>query len=305
MRLFTASTVLFLLVWQPLRAAQSLPFSTVFRGESTFDSLVAKAEREDWRSRPLGERMILVGKALLGTPYRSFTLEIDDHIEAPSVDFQGMDCWTFFETTLGFSRMLELKPSGYTPEDLLAVIEMDRYRGGHCNGVYTSRLHFLEDWMYDNERRGLVKNLTASLGGVRIRGRYLNEMSRYWRSSRYLRNNPSLVPAIRNMEETVASRAIYQIPRDQVAGIEPQIRSGDIICITGRGPEGFTEHVGIAYRDGVGVLHFMHASKDEHEVIVDVALHQYLYRYHKFAGIMVVRPLDISPSEGAHLATAR
>jgi hypothetical protein len=40
----------------------------------------------------------------------------------------------------------------------------------------------------------------------------------------------------------------------------------------------------------------MHASKDEHRVIVDVPLHSYLYRYRKFAGIMVVRPLEVSNS---------
>jgi hypothetical protein len=305
MRLQVAVAVLCFWFVEAVPATASLPFSTVFRCEPIFDLLVRKAEDEAWRSRPLGERMVLVGKALLGTPYRSFTLEIDDHIEAPSSDFVGMDCWTFYETALAFSRMLELKSSGYTPQDLLAMIELDRYRGGHCNGLYTSRLHFLEDWIYDNERRGLVKNLTVSLGGVPMRGRYLDEMSRYWRSSRYLRHNPSLVPAIRNMEETVASRPIYHIPRERVASIEPKIRSGDIICITGRGPEGFTEHVGIAYRDGLGVVHFMHASKDEHQVMIDVALHQYVYRYHKFAGIMVVRPLDVSPGENSHLASAQ
>jgi hypothetical protein len=305
MRLRVAVTVLGFCFLQALSATASLPFSTVFKGEPIFDLLVRRAEQDGWRSRPLGERMVLVGKALLGTPYRSFTLEIDDHIEAPSVDFLGMDCWTFYEIALAFSRMLELKPSGYTPEDLLSMIELDRYRGGHCNGLFTSRLHFLEDWIYDNQRRGLVKNMTVSLGGVPMRGRYLNEMSKYWRSSRYLRNNPSLVPVIRNMEETVSSRPVYHIPRDRVAAIEPNIHSGDIICITGRGPEGFTEHVGIAYRDGVGVLHFMHASKDEHQVMIDVALHQYVYRYRKFAGIMVVRPLDLSPGEDPHLASDR
>jgi hypothetical protein len=305
MRSCVAATILAFCFLQILPAAASLPFGTVFKGEPTFEMLVAKAEQEGWRSRPLGERMVLVGRALLGTPYRSFTLEIDDHVEAPSVNFLGLDCWTFFEVALGFSRMLELKPSGYTPEDLLSMIELDRYRGGRCTGLYTSRLHFLEDWIYDNERRGLVKNLTVSLGGVPMRGRYLNEMSRYWRTSRYLRNNPGMVPVIRNMEETVASRTIYHIPRDQVARIEPKIQSGDIICITARGPEGFTEHVGLAYRDGVGVLHFMHASKDEHQVMIDVALHQYLYRYHKFAGIMVVRPLDVSRGENPHLAATQ
>src|SRR5260370_5428373 len=242
MRSYVAIGVLGFWLLQALPAAASLPLRIVFRGEPTFEMLVTKAEHDGWRSRPLGERMVLVGKALLGTPYRSFPLEIDDRIEAPSVDLLAMDCWTFYEIALGFSRMLELKSSGYTPRDLLAMIEMDRYRGGHCNGLYTSRLHFLEDWIYDNERRGLVKNLSVSLGGVPMRGRYLNEMSRYWRSSRYLRHNPNLVPAIRNMEETVASRMVYHIPRERVAAIETKIRSGDIICITGRGPEVFTVH---------------------------------------------------------------
>ena len=41
--------------------------------------------------------------------------------------------------------MLEVKSTGYTPADLLAMIELDRYCGGKCNGKYTSRLHYLED----------------------------------------------------------------------------------------------------------------------------------------------------------------
>jgi hypothetical protein len=49
----------------------------------------------------------------------------------------------------------------------------------------------------------------------------------------------------------------------------------------------------------------MHASKDDRQVMIDVALHQYVYRYHKFAGIMVVRPLDVSPGEISHLASAQ
>src|ERR1700758_19885 len=274
MRLQVAVAVLCFWFIEAVPATASLPFSTVFRGEPIFELLVRKAEEEAWRSRPLGERMVLVGKALIGTPYRSFTLEIDDHIEAPSVDFVGMDCWTFYEIALAFSRMLELKSSGYTPQDLLAMIELDRYRGGHCNGLYTSRLHFLEDWIYDNERRGLVKNLTVSLGGVPMRGRYLNEMSHHWRESRYMRHNVSLVPQIAAIEQRVASRTVYHVPREQVSQIESKIRSGDVICITGRGPEGFTEHVGLAYRDGVGVVHFMHASKDERRVVIDVPIHQ-------------------------------
>jgi hypothetical protein len=121
-------------------------------------------------------------------------------------------------------------------------------------------------------------------------------MSKDWRESRYLRNNPQLVPDMRLIENRIASRTIYHIPKNQITRIESRIQNGDVICISGNGPEGFTEHVGLAYRDTAGVLHFMHASKDERRVIVDVPIHNYVYRYRKFAGIMVVRPRDVRAS---------
>jgi hypothetical protein len=285
------------------RAGIYFSYAKVFRGDSQFEELVQKAHAENWRSLPLGQRTAAVGLALLGTPYASYTLEIDDHTESPSVNLRGVDCWTYFEISLGFARMLEVKTGGYAPADLLAMIELDRYRGGRCNGKFTSRLHFLEDWIYDNERRGLVTNLTRSLGGVPMRGRYLNEMSRYWRDSRYLRNNRELVPEMRQIENNISSRTIYHIPKREVPEIESRIQDGDVICISGQGPEGFTEHVGLAYRDRAGILRFMHASKDARKVIVDVPLHSYLYRYSKFAGIMVVRPREASPSAAAVIAT--
>ena len=84
-----------------------MPFETVFKGRDKFDQLVAQARTNNWDSLPIGERTAAVGRALVGTRYKSYTLEIDDHIEAPSVNFYGMDCWTFFEISLGFARMLE------------------------------------------------------------------------------------------------------------------------------------------------------------------------------------------------------
>jgi hypothetical protein len=294
---FFGPLLLFLVGFVALaRGAITLPYGKVFKGESEFQQLVQQAENENWRSLPLGERTVTVGKALLGTRYVNYTLEIDDHTESPSVNLLGVDCWTYFEISLGFARMLALKTAGYAPADLLAMIELDRYRGGQCNGRYTTRLHYLEDWIYDNERRGLVTNLTRSLGGVPMRGRYLNEMSKYWRDSRYLRNNPGLVPEMRQIEDRISSRTIYHIPKREVPGIESKIQDGDVICISGNGPEGFTEHVGLACRDRLGVVHFMHASKDQRQVIVDVPLHSYLYRYSKFAGIMVVRPREAPQS---------
>src|SRR5690606_25246948 len=105
---------------------------------------------ENWRALLIGERTAKVGMALLGTPYVNYTLEIDDHIEAPSANFEGMDCWTFYEISLAFARMIREKPVGATPQDLLRFIELERYRDGKCDGSYLSRMHFLEEVFADN-----------------------------------------------------------------------------------------------------------------------------------------------------------
>ena len=99
-------SVLFFLVLATANAESRLPFGTIFKGRDRFDNLVSKAKQENWKSLPIGERTATMGRALVGTRYKSFTLEIDNRIEAPSVNFNGMDCWTFYEIALGFARML-------------------------------------------------------------------------------------------------------------------------------------------------------------------------------------------------------
>ena len=271
-----------------------LPFSTVFKGQDQFNRLVAKAKSENWPALPIGERTAAVGQALVGTRYRHFTLEIDNRIESPSVNFQGVDCWTFFEIALGFARMLNEPESNWTPGRLLHYIELDRYRGGECTGEYLSRLHYLEDWLYDNDRRGLVEDLTRSLGGRSV-PHSAREMSVGWRHYRYLAANRSLLGPLARMEANVSSRPLYQIPKNRVAGIEPKLHSGDVIGIISRDRNGLysTAHVGLALRTNDGVLHFMHASSpgNSGRVIVDAQPSKYLYRYRSDSGILVARPL--------------
>lgn len=270
----------------------ALPFETVFKGRDRFDALVARAEAENWRALPIGARTAAVGRALVGTPYRSYTLEIDDRTEAPSVNLLGLDCWTFFESSLAFARMLNEPREKWTPETMLHFIELDRYRGGQCDGGYLSRLHYLEDWLADNDRRGLVRDLSRSLGGVRA-PHEAREMTAGWRQYRYLRSDPALLAPLARMEARVSGLALYHIPKNKVAGIEGKLRDGDIIGVTSH--EGrliSTAHVGLAVRDEKGVLHFMHASSPHNygRVVVDARLSDYLKRYRSDAGIIVGRP---------------
>ncbi|HZJ38130.1 MAG TPA: N-acetylmuramoyl-L-alanine amidase-like domain-containing protein [Chthoniobacterales bacterium] len=294
MRKLLSALVFVVLASNFVEAEPRLPFTTVFKGRDQFDRLVAKARQENWKELPIGERTATVGRALVGTRYKSYTLEIDNRIEAPSVNFNGMDCWTFYEIALAFARMLNEPEETWTPEQLLHYIELDRYRGGQCTGEYLSRLHYLEDWLADNDRRGLVEDLTRSLGGVSV-SHSAREMTVGWRQYRYLKANRSLLGPLRQMEARVSSRPLYQIPKNRVASIEGKLHSGDIIGIISRdGRRLFsTSHVGLALRVADGSLHFMHASSPRNygRVVIDSTISSYLYRYRSDSGILVARPL--------------
>jgi N-acetylmuramoyl-L-alanine amidase-like protein len=294
MRVWKITVPLALICSVALAFESRLPFTRIFKGEKRFNRLVSQARSENWKSLPIGERTAAVGQALTGTRYKHFTLEIDKRIESPSVNLEGMDCWTFFEISLAFARMLNEPESNWTPETLLRYIEIDRYRNGVCTGEYLSRLHYLEDWLADNDRRGLVEDLTPALGGRTV-PHSAREMTLGWRHYRYLAANRSLLGPLGQMEARVSSRPLYEIPTSRVAGIESKLQSGDIIGIISKDPGGLhsTSHVGLALRTNDGVLHFMHASAPHNygRVVVDSELSKYLYHYRTDSGILVARPL--------------
>ena len=287
-------SLLLVLICSIATAESRLPFNTVFKGREKFDRLASQARTENWKELPIGERTATVGQALIGTRYKNYTLEIDNRIEAPSVNFNALDCWTFFEISLAFARMLNEPESNWTPQLLLHYIEVDRYRGGECTGEYLSRLHYLEDWLADNARRGLVDDLTPQLGGVSV-PHSAREMTVGWKHYRYLKSNRSLLGPLARMEAQVSSRPLYQIPKSRVPRIESKLRNGDIIGIISREGRGryATSHVGLALRTKDGTLHFMHASspRNHGRVLVDERLSKYLNRYRTHSGILVARPL--------------
>ena len=279
----------------PLR----LPLSTVFKGRSKFDALVAKAEKENWRSLPIGVRTVKAARAMLGVPYVNYTLEVDNHIENPVVNLLGMDCWTYYENALAFARMLTYKPGPYRPEDMLHMVEIERYRGGRCTGSYLSRMHHLEEVFYDNQRRKIATNITSSLpGAVRLR-REIREMTVQWRSYRYLRNNRSLIPEMGKVEARVSRLPVYHVPKSKVRSIESRLQDGDICAITTNWKYGYTSHVGLIVKQK-GRAYFAHATSDRSKgrrTIIDRPITDYLYGSSKHAGIAVCRPKDLPGSK--------
>ena len=272
-----------------------LPIGTIFKGEEKFDAIVDKAIKNNWKSLPLGERTMMIGREMLGTKYVNYTLEVDDHIEAPVVNFYGKDCWTFYENALAMARMIHHQAPPYTPVDMLGYVEMERYRHGRCDGSYLSRMHHLEEVFYDNQKRGLAINITPRLpGAVRLR-REIREMTVQWNSYRYLRSNPSLIRPMAKVEARVSKLPVYHIPKSRVRSVEAFLHTGDICAISSNWKYGYTSHVGLILKKK-GRAHFVHATSDRskgRKVIVDRAITDYLNESSKRAGIIICRPKEL------------
>ena len=275
-----------------------LPMDTVFKGESKFHAMVAKAERENWRALPIGERTVRAAREMVGIPYVNYTLEVDDRIESPVVNLKGMDCWTFYENALAFARMLRYKPAPYKPADMLQMVEIERYRNGVCTGNYLSRMHHLEEVFHDNQRRGYATNITSRIpGAVRLQ-REIQEMTVQWKNYRYLRSNPSLVEPMGKIEAQVSRLPVHHIPKSQVRNAEKYLQSGDICAITTTWHSGYTSHVGLIVRLN-GRAYFAHATSDRDKgrmTIIDCPITDYLNQSSKHAGIIICRPNDVPPS---------
>jgi len=270
-----------------------LPWPTVFKGEAKFRNLCTEAKRGNWASLPIGDRTTKFGMALCGTAYENYTLEIDDRIESPSVNFGALDCWTFYEASLAMARLVKNPPSLWSREALLHYIELERYRDGRCDGTYVSRMHHLEEVFANNERRGLGRNVTSSLGGIPVRRRvkYMQTQTAV-RSSRYLRNNPSMVSQMATIEDQISTLPVSYIPNSKVAAIESKIQDGDVLAIVTDWHSTYTSHVGLAKRDG-STCRFMHATSSRskgRQCLVDVRISQYLREKSANIGLIVFRP---------------
>jgi hypothetical protein len=291
----------------PPSGAPRLPLTVVFQGEAKFRAILAKAERGNWRNIPLGERTVLVAREMIGTPYINYSLEVDDRIESPVVNLNGMDCWTYYENALAIARMLCYQPGPYRPVDMLHMVEIERYRNGVCTGNYLSRMHHLEEVFHDNQRRGYATNITSRLPGAVKIHRDIQEMTVQWKNYRYLRSNPALVEPMGRIEARVSNLPVYHVPKSRVRAVENYLRNGDICAITCNDSNSYTSHVGLIMRIA-NRAYFSHATSDRnkgHMVIIDRPITDYVNQTSNHAGIIICRPNDVPPSPLWQKATAR
>lgn len=238
---------------------------------------------------PLNEVIAEVGKTFMGTPYVAGTLDQNPAGESVVVSITGLDCVTFVENCLIFSRLIKEGKTNF--DDYMKELEKIRYRDGVNNG-YSSRLHYFTDWIYDNEQKGIVKDITKEAGVIEY-PKTINFMTTHRGSYNQMSNDEDNYSKIRDVENSINSREHFYIPKDQIADHYEIMQTGDIVGITSALEGLDIAHTGFVYKDG-GKTYLMHASlKNKQVEISSVELMDYLMSNPKQTGIVIARVTDI------------
>jgi hypothetical protein len=257
-----------------------------FRDRKIIDALSQKFMMAKDRTNTAGEWMLSLGRYFLGTPYAAGTLEKEGP-ETLVINLRQFDCFTFVENIIALTRLL---PSGHVSFDRdQETLTSIRYRRGRLDG-YASRLHYFSDWLFDNQRKGIVKNISRALDG-----------QPFSKKIDFMTGRPDQCPALTDrdlyrqmqaVERRIQKRAVYYIPKASVITIENQIADGDLIAVTPHTEGLDVVHVGIAVHVKQK-LHLLHASSHAGRVIISTeTLDRYLDESKNRTGIMAARVVD-------------
>ncbi|MDR2121329.1 MAG: DUF1460 domain-containing protein [Tannerella sp.] len=217
----------------------------------------------DKKTLPTGDLIIETARCFEGKPYVASTLEKEP--ERLVVNLRELDCTTFVETVVAMAlAMKETEPSF---ESFCLYLRKLRYRNGTIND-YTDRLHYFTDWIFENSRKGFVRDMTQSLGGEPLSPE-LSFMSAHPDSYRQLKLHPDMIRTMQEKEKEISSRNGYAvIPSPRIRDCARGIEHGDIVCFVTNIKGLDVSHVGFVCRQG-DTLRLIHASSAGKKVMID------------------------------------
>ncbi|MFZ2323291.1 MAG: N-acetylmuramoyl-L-alanine amidase-like domain-containing protein [Ignavibacteriaceae bacterium] len=238
--------------------------------------------------KPINEVIVEIGKSFLGTEYVAHTLEKEGD-EQLVINLTGLDCTTFLESALTFARCIKKGKTSF--DDYKNELTFLRYRDGKINN-YTSRLHYTSDWIFNNQQKGIIKDITKEIGGKKVRFNVsvMSENPRYYKQ---LQKHPEFISIVKKQEDEINKRDYYYIPENDIEKIESKLQTGDLIALTTNNKGEDIGHVGIAIKMDDGRIHFMHAPLAGSKVqITEMPLCDYTKKIKKHTGIVVLRVLE-------------
>lgn len=236
--------------------------------------------------KPIGEIIVEVGRQFLGAPYEAHTLD-QSGTEHLVTNLRSFDCVTFVENVLALSRCIKtgiLSPDAYRKQ-LTAM----RYRRGIING-YASRLHYFTDWIRENERGGILHDVSRQLGGVAYK-KAMSFMTGHRPLYAKLADDSSFI-ALREREDSLRHSPGFYLPRTILEDATSTFRNGDIIGITPADSTLDVSHTGFAVRMDNGAIHYMHAPDVRGHVRISAEpLATYVKKKKAWTGVIIARPL--------------
>lgn len=236
-----------------------------------------------------GADPLWLARQLLGRPYVAHTLEVNDH-EQLVVNMRQLDCTTLVETVAALAICVKEKKRDFC--SFCQVLMVLRYRDGRIDG-YPSRLHYFTDWIDDNTRLGLVREISAQVEPfTAVQSVSIDYMSRHPEAYKALKARPELVKVIARQEQQLTGHRYRFIPKASVKdtkALRAVVKDGDILAITTSKQGLDIAHLGFAVwrQDG---LHLLNASQLHKKVVEEpMTLGQYLAKHPTFTGIRVVR----------------
>lgn len=261
--------------------------ATVFSSKADFlriDSLLNASSERSYKTN--SERLLFFAKSFIGTPYKGGALDSGRN-ETLIVRIDSLDCTTYVETVLALYLSSFKDNPGY--DDFSESLRYIRYRGGVIDG-YASRLHYFSDWASDNEKKGILREVTQE-GEHDVRICSLNYMTTHSDLYRQLKDNDSLVSEISKVEKSWIDYKIPYIPKNVLNSSKDDspVEDGDILALTTNVSGLDVLHLGFAlWIDGR--LHLLHASSLHGKVIIDTStIFDYLKNRNKHTGIRVLR----------------
>lgn len=265
---------------------------SLFAQESTVCSLESRERLEgllqeffqaELSAKTSQDLILEIGKSFLGTPYVEKTLELSGE-EKLVINLMGLDCTTYLESVVALAQTIREKEFSF--EGFEEKLEHLRYLNGKNTG-YPSRLHYFSDWIYENQQKGLLKDITKEIGGETYPNQptFMSENPRFYPQLADL----TLVEKLKEREALIKTRPYFFIPKEKFQQLESKLETGDLIAITTPLKNLDIVHVGFAVRQN-GRIHLMHASSVSKKVeISTLPLSDYLLGNKSQSGIMVSR----------------
>ena len=249
------------------------------------------------RARSLDARLLGISEQLRGTPYAHSPLgEGEGQDPDPRLRLDRVDCLTFVETVMALALSTSV-------EDVVHVLDSIRYRG---RPDYVGRNHLMEaEWLPSNAAKGMVRDVTAQLGGEGVVKDAKVIGPEAWASG------TARALALPSEARLTGRFPLAVLPVDQVAARAARWPSGTLLLVVREdAPWRITRvsHLGFVVQRG-GRTYLRHATRGWKDGVVDEELSHLLARHARYTwkvqGVSLWEVRDPRPADDAVSSSAR